>query len=257
MTDTILSSQQNGIFTIRFNRPDKKHALTHAMYSALTTALETAEANPDIKVIVLTGSQGIFTAGNDMGEFLNDPPTGLTSPVFRYLDTLSRLQKPIIMAVSGLAIGIGTTMLLHADMVYCDQSARFQLPFARLGLCPEAASSLLLPQLVGYPRAAELLLTGQVFNADRANEIGMVCCVLPDENTLLQHALQQAQAIAALPAPAIRLTKQLLKKACQSQVPDILRHEGELFLARLHSPEALEALAAFKEKRVPDFSRFA
>ena len=256
MSSLILSDLQQGILTLTFNRPDKKHALTHAMYSELEQALAQAESQPEIRVVVLTGSQGVFTAGNDMGEFLNNPPQNLDSPVFCFLDRLSNMSKPVIMAVSGLAIGIGTTMLLHADIVYCDATAKFQLPFARLGLCPEAASSVLLPRLAGFQCASEILLTGQVFDADKAQGIGLVSAVLEDESALREHARRQALAIAVQPAPAIRLTKQLLKKADKTLIAETLRHEGELFLARLHSPEAKEALEAFREKRQPDFSRF-
>lgn len=256
MTSAIHSQVADGILHLSLQRADKKHALTHAMYTALADALQQASTDSTVRVVLLSGSAGIFTAGNDMGEFLNDPPSSLDSPVFRFLHILSTLEKPVIVAVSGLAIGIGTTLLLHADLVYCDRSARFQMPFTRLGLCPEAASSLLLPLLVGYTRAAELLLTGQPFDAARADAMGLVCAVLDDEDSLLQHARQQAAAIAALPAAAIRLTKQLLKKSAQAQVDAVMRHEGALFLERLHSPEALEAMAAFREKRTPDFSRF-
>lgn len=255
-TALVLSDFQDGVLTLTFNRPDKKHALTHAMYSELEQALAQAEQRREVRVIVVTGSGGVFSAGNDMGEFLNDPPQNLDFPVFRFLERLNTLQKPVIMAVSGLAIGIGTTMLLHADIVYCDATARFQMPFARLGLCPEAASSVLLPRIVGQARANELLLTGQMFNAARAEAIGLVAAVLENEEALLKHAREQALGIARQPAAAIRLTKQLLKKADKDLVAATLRHEGELFLARLHSPEGLEALQAFREKRQPDFSRF-
>lgn len=256
MTALVLRDYQDGVCTLTFNRPDKKHALTHAMYTELEQALADADNRPDVRVIVLTGSHGVFSAGNDMGEFLNNPPQNLDSPVFRFLDRLHNLQKPVIMAVCGLAIGIGTTMLLHADIVYCDTTARFQLPFARLGLCPEAASSVLLPRLAGYARAAEMLLTGQMFNAARAEAMGLVCTVLDDEAALLAHARRQGLEIARQPAAAIRLTKQLLRKADKALVGETLRQEGELFLARLHSPEAKEALEAFTHKRQPNFDQF-
>lgn len=255
MSADILVQTENHICQIQLHRPDKKHALTHAMYGGLASAIQAADEDPAVRVIYLTGTEGCFTAGNDMGEFLNDPPAGPEAPVFRLLETAMRARKPIVAAVSGIAVGIGTTILLHCDLIYCDDTARFRLPFVNLGLCPEAGSSLLLPLLAGYPRAAELLLLGDVFDAAKAREIGLVNAVLPAAE-LQAYALGRAQQLAAQPAASVRLSKQLMKQNLLTVLPALMREEGDQFIQRLSSPEAREAMGAFVEKRKPDFSRF-
>lgn len=255
MSADILVHTEQHICQIQLNRPDKKHALTHAMYAALAAAIQAADEDLAVRVIYLTGTGGCFTAGNDMGEFLNDPPEGPEAPVFRLLETAMRARKPIVAAVSGIAVGIGTTILLHCDLIYCDDTARFRLPFVNLGLCPEAGSSLLLPMLAGYPRAAELLLLGEVFDAAKAREIGLVNAVVPAAE-LQAHALGRAQQLAAQPAASVRLSKQLMKQNLLTVLPALMREEGDQFIQRLSSPEAREAMSAFVEKRKPDFSRF-
>ncbi len=240
-----------GVLTLTLDRPEKKNALTRATYAALADALDGAAADPSVRVALLTGSGGAFTAGNDLGDFLLDPPTGESSPVFRFLRSLTAFPKPLLAAVEGPAIGIGTTVLLHCDLVWAAPSARFRLPFVDLGLVPEAASSLLLPRLVGHQRASELLLFGEAFSADEALRLGLVNAVVGDP---LAMARERAAVLAAKPPEAVRLTKWLLRRASAEAVAETIREEGRHFVERLRSPEAAEALQAFFEKRPPDFS---
>ena len=254
-TGYILTDLHDGILTLRFNRPEKKNALTLAMYSLLAEALGKADENDAVRVILLTGTQGCFTSGNDLADFMSSPPSGKESPVMRFLAAISQTEKPIIAAVSGTAIGVGTTMLLHCDLVYAGESALFQMPFVNLGLSPEAGSTMLLPRMMGHQRAAEFLLLGEAFNAEKAREVGIVNAVCPD-GELQEAVLATARQLAALPAAAVRLTKTLMKRGDATAVRETIAVEGERFMERLRSPEAAEALRAFMEKRKPDFSRF-
>lgn len=251
----VLVTREGSVLRIRLNRAEKKHALTHAMYEQLHQALTAAEQDPTVRAIHLSGVDNTFTAGNDLQDFQENPPAGLDAPVFHFLSALRNAQKPIVAAVSGVAVGIGTTMLLHCDLVYADATARFRLPFANLGLCPEGGSTLLLPLLAGYQKAAELLLLGEVFDAATAERIGLVTGVLPVEE-LEAASLRRAQALAAQPAASLRLTKALLKQGSLTALAAVMENEGREFIARLGSPEAREAMAAMREKRLPDFSRF-
>lgn len=257
MSNPVLTDIKDGVFRIEICRPDKKNALTTEMYAALADALDAAEQDAAVRVIVIHGQPGMFTAGNDLGDFLANPPLqeNPQPPVFRFLNTFSTLKKPLIAAVSGVAVGVGTTLLLHCDLVYAGSSARFQLPFVSLGLCPEAASSLLLPALAGHVRATEMLLLCEPFGADNAREVGLVNAVLPDEQ-VVEHAMAQARKLAALPTASVKLTKQLLKSAQQSLIAQTMDSEVQHFKERLVSPEAKEAFAAFFDKRKPDFSQF-
>jgi enoyl-CoA hydratase/carnithine racemase len=252
---TIGTEYQGSILRITINRPEKKNALTGDMYLALRDAVNQAEQDANIRVILLHGTEDCFTSGNDLQDFAKTPRSGEPSPVSQFLAALSRAKKPVVAAVNGPAVGIGTTMLLHCDLVYAGTSARFQLPFVNLGLCPEAASSFLLPKLVGYQRAAELLLLGEPFSAEKAQEMGLVNGVYPNAE-LLQNALAQAQKLAAQPPASVRLTKMLLKKAGAKAVAETMEEERRLFAKRLLSPEASEAFSAFFERRKPDFSSF-
>ena len=254
MSSSILTMNEAGVFRFQINRPDKKNALTLAMYDAMTEGLLAAEADPTVRVILFTGSGGHFTAGNDLSDFLNQPPTGEDSPVFRFLKTLIAAQKPVLAAVQGVAVGIGTTMLLHCDLVYAAPSARFQLPFVNLGLTPEAGSSLILPQLMGHRRAAEMLLLGATLDAATALSLGLINAVV-DEDQLETVVWQQAQALAAKPPAAVRLSKHLMKRWPAAAIRETMSAEGEIFIARLHSSEAKEAMTAFFQRRQPDFSR--
>ncbi len=257
MSALVFSECSNGIMRIEIRRPEKKNALTGPMYTAMSDALDAAELDPHVRVILIHGQPGAFTTGNDLADFLANPPVEVNPPppVFRFLNTFSKLTKPFIAAVSGVAVGVGTTMLLHCDLVYAGESARFQLPFVSLGLCPEAASSLLLPALAGHVRAAEMLLLCEPINAEKAREIGLINAVLPEAD-LLEHALAQARKLAAQPTASVKLTKLMMKRAQKALVEETMQEEGRHFRARLVSPEAKEAFAAFFEKRKADFSSF-
>jgi enoyl-CoA hydratase/carnithine racemase len=237
------------------DRPDKKNAITAEMYVQLAEALAAADADSRVRAILLSGSKDCFTAGNDLADFLQRPPSGAGSPTWRLFDVLPNLAKPIVAAVGGPAIGIGTTMLLHCDLVYASSQTRFQLPFVPLGIVPEFGSTYLLPLLAGYQRAAELLLLGQPFDAAKACDIGLVAQVVSPED-LFSTAEQAAARLAELPPESLRLTKRLLKASHAEIVRRTLDEEGRIFRERLASPEAKEALRAFLEKRKPDFSRF-
>ncbi len=247
----ILTSQADGILNITFNRPDKKNALTSAMYAVLADALEAADTDPAVRVILFAGNGGAFTAGNDLQDFLNNPPQGDNTPVFRFLRAISTASKPLVAAVSGVAVGVGTTMLLHCDLVYAGESAKLSLPFVNLALVPEAASSLLLPAMIGHHRAAELFMLGEAFTPATAKDYGIVNAIYPDDR-LLAEATAVAAKLAAKPPTAMRLTKQLLKKT-KGDVAGQMALEGEHFRSQLKSAEAREAMTAFFEKRPPKF----
>lgn len=255
MTDAVRIRLTDGVFHIEMARPEKKNALTAEMYEAMANALAAAEADPAVLVILISGAGGNFTAGNDLHDFLDKPPMDESAPVFRFINGFAKLQKPFVAAVEGVAVGVGTTMLLHCDLVYAGATARFALPFANLGLTPEAASSLLLPLCAGHARAAEMLMLGEAFSAQRALEVGIVNAVLPDAQ-VLEHALERCRKLTVQPAASLRLTKQLMKRAQQALIDDTMNFEADVFRQRLVSPEAKEAFAAFFEKRKPDFAKF-
>lgn len=255
MNTTVRIAIGAGICHIEMARPEKKNALTAEMYQAMADALAGADADPAVQVILISGAGGNFTAGNDLADFLARPPMAEDAPVFRFINGFANLQKPFVAAVEGVAVGVGTTLLLHCDLAYAGATARFALPFANLGLTPEAASSLLLPLRVGHARAAEILMLGEVFSAQAALAAGIVNAVLPD-GEVLDHALERCRKLTAQAAASLRLTKQLMKRAQQSLINDTMSFEAEVFKRRLLSPEAKEAFAAFFEKRKPDFSAF-
>lgn len=254
MTDLVRITTADGVYQIQINRPDKKNALTAEMYSAMADGLVEAEADPKVRVILIHGSQGNFTAGNDLNDFLRNPPAAENSPVFRFINGFANLQKPFVAAVEGIAIGVGTTMLLHCDLVYAGTGARFCVPFANLGLTPEAGSSLLLAQRIGHVRAAEMLMLGEQFDAEFALASGLVNAVIPD-GQVIEHALARCQKLAAQPAASIRLTKDLMVRNQRPLVREIMARESLIFGQQLGSPEAKEAFSAFLEKRRPDFSK--
>jgi enoyl-CoA hydratase/carnithine racemase len=254
MPDHVVVGFQERILTLRLNRPEKKNALTFAMYTAMTEALAQADSNADVRAVLITGTPDCFTAGNDLADFAAAKP-GQASPAIRYLETLAATAKPVVAAVGGVAIGIGTTMLLHCDLVYAAASARFQLPFANLGLCPEAGSSAILPALMGTHRAAELLLFGEPFGAEAARDLGIVNQVVADAD-LLATATAKAQQLSQKPPAALRTTKMLLKCGQADVIKQAMSRESQQFAALLQGPEAKEAMAAFLERRKPDFSRF-
>jgi enoyl-CoA hydratase/carnithine racemase len=245
----------NGVAAIEMARPEKKNALTAAMYQAMADALRDAQADASVRAVLITGQPGIFTSGNDLEDFMQRPPSGPESPVFRFMQALSGCEKPVVAAVTGGAVGIGTTMLLHCDLVYVADDARLAMPFTSLGLVPEFASSLLLPQRIGHARAAEKLLLGDPFTGEQAVELGLANAVLP-AGEVLKHARRMAERFNALPPGAVRDAKMLMKRAQTDAVAQQIAAEGELFAQRLRSPEAREAFQAFFEKRKPDFSQF-
>jgi enoyl-CoA hydratase/carnithine racemase len=257
----ILSTKANGVLTIEFNRAERKNAITSAMYQAMADALLDGDQDPAVRAVLLTGKPEIFTAGNDLDDFLRNsaPVPGMAPenrPVFQFMRALSGMTKPVVAAVSGAAIGIGTTMLMHCDLVYAGDNVKFSLPFAQLGLCPEFGSSLLLAQLAGHPRAAEKLMLGEPFGAHEALEMGLVSKVLP-ATELRAFAEQQAAKLVALPAASIRATKALMKRPSRQLLAETLAVEGKQFFDMLQGAEAKEAFTAFFEKRKPDFSRFS
>ena len=249
----IRSQTADRVARIELARPDKKNALTAEMYAQLTAALDAAGKDPQVRVILLRGSADCFTAGNDISDFLKRKPG--ESPVFGLFQVLPSLEKPVVVAVGGPAIGIGTTLLLHCDFIFAAEDARFQLPFVPLGIVPEFGSTLLLPRLAGYQRAAKLLLLGQPFTAREALDAGIVTEVVSKED-LLEKAEKTASMLATLPPESLKLTKRLMKQAQAPEVQSRIAEEGRLFVERLASPEAKEAMSAFLEKRKPDFSRF-
>lgn len=255
---TILATKSNGILTLEFHRLERKNAITGAMYQQLADALRDAEADTATRAILITGKPEIFTAGNDLDDFLNNVSEGAMTeqrPVFQFMTALEGCTKPVVAAVSGMAVGIGTTLLMHCDLVYAADTARFSMPFTQLGLCPEFASSLLVAQAAGYTRAAEKLLLGEAFPAQEALEMGIVAKVLPAAE-LLDFAQGQAAKLAKLPPSSIRTTKALMRRARSALVKETIAAENERFSAMLTGAEAKEAFTAFFEKRKPDFSAF-
>ncbi len=244
----------DAVLRIGINRPEKLNAINLQMYADMADALERAEEDDDIRVILIHGLADCFTSGNDLRDFAQGPPMDENGPTFRFLTRISQASKPLVAAVNGPAIGIGTTMLLHCDLVYAGESAKFQTPFVNLGLCPEAASSLLLPQLAGYQRAAEMLLLGQPFGAKKAYDAGLVNEVFSG-NKVFPHAVAQAQLLARQPPEAVQLTKRLMKKSHTAAVSEVMSEELGHFLQRLSSPEAIQALGAFFGGRKTNFSR--
>jgi enoyl-CoA hydratase/carnithine racemase len=255
MSAHVVSRTSGRIARIELSRPEKKNAITAEIYVELAEALAAADADREVRAILLSGSRDCFTAGNDLADFLERPPAGTGSPTWRFFEVLPSLAKPVVAAVGGPAIGIGTTLLLHCDLVYASSAARFQLPFVPLGIVPEFGSTYLLPLLAGYQRAAELLLLGEPFDAQKALLIGLISRVV-EADELLAAAEKAAARLAELPPESLRLTKRLLKGAHAEAVRRTIEEEGRIFRERLDSPEAKEALRAFLEKRKPDFSRF-
>lgn len=255
MTADLDISTADGLQAIRFTRAGKKNSLTNAMYEAMAQALSRGDAAPDVVAHLFIGSGGIFSAGNDIGEFLERARsgTGLRGPVLNFVRLLPRIEKPIIAAVEGLAVGIGTTMLLHCDLVYATPDARFSTPFLDLGIVPEAGSSLLAPLRMGRARAFELLILGEPFSAERAREAGLVNAIVP-AGALEATARRAAARLAAKPPEALAIARQLLRGDV-SVIRDRIEEEALTFEARVSSPEAREAFAAFLEKRPADFSK--
>lgn len=249
----ILNEVEGGVMTLTFNRPDKKNSITAAMYAALADALETAAADKSVRVVAIQGDAAVFSAGNDIDDFLNAPPAAGDAPVHRFLRNIASFPKPLVAAVCGPAVGIGTTMLFHCDLVYAGENALFVMPFVDLGLCPEAGSSLLAPRMFGHHRAAEMLLLGEGLTAEAARAAGLVNAVVaPEEANAL--ARKKALKLAAKPLTSLMETKALMKGGQQAEILARMDEEGALFGRLLREPAAREALSAFMAKRKPDFS---
>jgi enoyl-CoA hydratase/carnithine racemase len=249
----ILTHTDAGVMTITFNRLDKKNSITSAMYTTMADAVAQAAADASVRVVLFQGHESIFSAGNDIGDFLNQPPGTQESPVFRFLRGIATFEKPLLAAVAGPAVGIGTTLLFHCDLVYAGDNAAFSMPFVNLGLCPEAASSWLVPRMFGYHRAAEALLMGEPFFAEAAQEVGLVNRVVPPTE-VNGYAQAQARKLAGKPLSSLIETKRLMKGDTQA-VLQKMDEEGKSFGRMLREPAAQEAFGAFMEKRKPDFSK--
>ena len=251
---TIRTATINGVATIEIARPEKKNAITGAMYRQMADALDAAGADGAVRAVLIAGQPGIFTSGNDLEDFMARPPGG-ESPALVFMRALMGCDKPVIAAVTGAAIGIGTTLLLHCDFVYVSDEARLAMPFVSLGLVPEFASSLLVPQLMGNVRAAEKLLLGEPFTGADAVEVGIANAVLPAGEVMAQ-ARRIAERFNALPPSAVRDAKRLMRRPRREAANEAIASESQVFAERLRSPEAQEAFRAFFEKRKPDFSKF-
>jgi enoyl-CoA hydratase/carnithine racemase len=255
MTSLVLTSVEDGVLRLTLNRPEKKNALTNAMYSELAAALERAESDPAIRVVLLEAEGDAFSAGNDLGDFAavasgasdrRDMHSG------KYLSALARAKKPYVVAVQGLAVGIGVTMLMHFDLVYIAEDAKLTTPFVNLALVPEAASSWLLPARIGYARAFAMFALGEPVDGRTAASIGIANLALPKAEVRAK-ALAAAKALATRPSGALQATKQLMRDATAIQAT--MSREAEIFGARLKTAEAAEAFKAFAERRQPDFSK--
>ncbi|SEQ90028.1 enoyl-CoA hydratase-related protein [Sphingobium sp. YR768] len=251
MSDGIRIMETDGVIEIQFDRPDKKNALTGPMYRAMTAALADASARPDIGAVLFTGQGDAFCAGNDLKDFMAGPEGAAAA--FAFIQAIAAFDKPLIAAVQGLAVGVGTTMLFHCDLVYAAPDARFIMPFVNLGLVPEAGSSLLAPTTLGHAKAAAMLLLGEPMDADAADRAGLVTAIVPAEG-LLAHARAKAAALMAKPPQALLATRRLMK-GDPAALNARMEEEARLFRETLSSPEAQEAFAAFFEKRAPVFRR--
>jgi enoyl-CoA hydratase/carnithine racemase len=254
MTEHVKSCIDNGICILTIARPRAKNAFSIAMYAGLMDAVRAADADRSVDVVVLRGEGGNFSSGNDLKDFLASPPTGPESTVFQFMHAVADLSKPIIAQVEGFAVGIGSTILLHCDLVYASETAKFTLPFVNLGLVPEAASSFFLPRLAGHQRASEILFFGETFDAETARSIGMVNQVVPSDS-IDAFVLERAKKLTEKPADALRATKALLKRHLHERMLTHLDGEAEVFCKLLREPNCHEAISAFFEKRRPVFQR--
>ncbi len=251
MSNHVRTSTADRITDIEIHRPEKKNALTGEMYDAMSEAILRAEGDAGVHVVLLHGQADCFTSGNDLADFVaagQAQGAGVPSPASRFLGVIRTARKPVVAAVGGVAVGIGTTMLLHCELVYAAPNARFQMPFVPLGLAPEGGSSLLFPMVAGYQRAAELLLLGRPFGAEKAAAAGLVNEVVPVER-LLAHAREAALAVAALPVESVRITKEWLKRPYAAALEERMAEEIRVFGERLHSPEAKAAMGAFFQRK--------
>jgi len=246
MTNDVIVAREENILRITMNRPAKKNALTGAMYDAMREALELADRDEAIRAVLITGTDGVFTAGNDIGDFLAGTRDAHGSPALRFIQTIALCDTPIVAAVDGNAVGVGTTMLFHCDLVYAAPSAKFRMPFIDLGLVPEAASSMMVPLRVGIAKASEWLLLGEAFDAHEAHRCGVINGVLP-AGELIDTALNAAKRLAAKPAHALAATRRLMRGDRQA-IRVQMERESKEFAAALESPEAKAAFSAFLSK---------
>jgi enoyl-CoA hydratase/carnithine racemase len=250
----IVTERSGSILRVQFNRPAKKNAMTSSMYISFADLLNDAAKDDHVRVVLWHGSGDSFCAGNDVEDFLKNPPGPGESPQATLMKAFIELEKPLVAAVQGAAVGGGTTMLTHCDFVYAGQSAKFQLPFINLGLVPEFGSTFLLRARLGYLRAAELVLLALPFDAKRAAELGLITQVVPDDK-LLATATETAQKLAEKPIGALRACKRLMNQPSRAVLEQAMKSENEEFSSRLHSADTKEAFTAFLEKRPPDFTR--
>ena len=252
---SIKTATLNGVTTIEIARPEKKNAITSAMYEAMAEALEAANADPKVRAVLITGQPNVFTSGNDLEDFMARPPRDADAPVFQFMQALLACEKPVVAAVTGAAIGIGTTLLLHCDLVYVADESRLAMPFVALGLVPEFGSSLVVPRLMGHVKAAEKLLLGDPMTGAEAVEFGIANAVLPS-SAVVNHARRMAERFNTLAPAAVRASKKLMRGLGHAELQKVIAEEAEIFAARLRSPEAIEAFQAFFQKRAPDFTKF-
>ena len=254
--DDIVTERTGSILRVQFNRPTKRNAMTSAMYVALADIYNEAAKDENTRVVLWHGAGDSFCAGNDIQDFLNNPPGPGESPQAKLMEALVNFDKPIVVAVQGAAIGGGTTMLTHCDLIYAAESTKFQMPFINLALVPECGSSCSVPARIGHVRAAELILLGTPFDASRAAELGLVTRVVSDKD-VLETATETARKLAAKPAAALQASKRLMKRPFGEQIKAAMKAENEEFSAQVRSEDAKEALTAFLEKRKPDFTKSA
>lgn len=254
MTEHVRIGQVGSTLELTLDRPERKNAINIDMYIGLTEALLSASADPGVRSVLITGAEGCFTSGNDLADFSKVADVGSEDNViYTFLRELADFPKPVVVAINGVAVGVGTTLLLHCDLVYCSVESTFRLPFVNLGLCPEYASTYLLPRLVGHVKAAEWLLLGEEFSASQARAAGLVNAVVEDPLTV---AREQCAKLGIQPPEAVRTTKALLKKPTRKRVEEVMSDELHHFAQALQGAEFKEAVSAFFEKRQPDFSRF-
>jgi enoyl-CoA hydratase/carnithine racemase len=251
--DEIITERSGSILRVELNRPSKRNAMTSGMYATLADVFNGAARDERTRVVLWHGAGDSFCAGNDMDDFLKNPPASGDSPQARLMNALIDFDKPLVAAVQGAAIGGGTTMLLHCDFVYAGESTKFQMPFINLALVPEFGSSCSVPARIGHIRASELILLGLPFDARRAADLGFVTQVVPDPN-LLATASETARKLSAKPASALQATKRLMKRSSRELIKAAMKAENEEFSAQVRSDDAKEALTAFLEKRAPHFT---
>lgn len=251
MDQHIMVAEEGGVMEIRINRPDKKNALTAAMYRSMIAALEVASNRSDVAAVLIAAEGDAFCAGNDLGDFMAGPEGAAAA--FDFIQTIARFQKPLVAAVQGLAVGVGTTMLLHCDLIYAVPEASFVMPFVNLGLVPEAGSSLLAPALMGRPKAAAMLMLGEPVDAAAADKAGLITDIV-ERNQLLAHARRKAAVLATRAPAALAATRRLIR-GDQAALEARMLEEAQLFREALNGGEAREALSAFFQKREPVFSR--